>query len=241
MLDINLRSPMSTDERHTSDGFAAGMRAGMPFALATILLGIYFGVLSQSLGWDAVASVLFSILTFSGSAQFAVAAVLGAGGGTLVAILAAVILNARFLPMGIAVAPYLKGGRWRRALEAQAVIDSSWALASRGNGRFDRAYLLGATAPQAVAWMGGTAVGVLIGDGIGDPNRLGLDMVFPVLFLTLLIGELKAGGRRAMVAAALAAIVAIALLPITAPGIPVLACCAAAMVGLYGRSTGAGS
>lgn len=66
-------------------------------------------------------------------------------------------------------------------------------------------------------------------------------MVFPVLFLTLLIGELKAGGRRAMVAAALAAIVAIALLPITAPGIPVLACCAAAMVGLYGRSTGAGS
>src|SRR5690606_38796670 len=94
MLDINLRSPMSTDERHTSDGFAAGMRAGMPFALATILLGIYFGVLSQSLGWDAAASVLFSILTFSGSAQFAVAAVLGAGGGTLVAILAAVILNA---------------------------------------------------------------------------------------------------------------------------------------------------
>src|SRR5690606_15719818 len=126
MLDINMRSPMSTDERHTSDGFAAGIVSRIPFALATIPARFHLGLLSQSLGWDAVASVLFSILTFSGSAQFAVAAVLGAGGGTLVAILAAVILNARFLPMGIAVAPYLKGGRWRRALEAQAVIDSSW-------------------------------------------------------------------------------------------------------------------
>ncbi|HYH12896.1 MAG TPA: AzlC family ABC transporter permease [Thermomicrobiales bacterium] len=223
---------MSGDEPHTSDGYVAGMRAGVPFALATVVLGIYFGVLSQSLGWGAVAPVLFSILAFSGSAQFAVVAVLGAGGGAVVAVVAAVILNARFLPMGIAVAPYLKGDRWRRALEAQAVIDSSWALASRGKGRFDRAYLIGATVPQAVAWMGGTAIGVAFGDGIGDPERFGLDMVFPVLFLGLLIGELKAGGRRAMIAAALAAILTASLLPVATPGIPVLASCIAASVGL---------
>lgn len=221
-------------------GYRAGMRAGVPFALATVALGLYFGVLSQSLGWGFVAPVLFSILAFSGSAQFAVAAVLGAGGGAAVAILAAVILNARFLPMGIAVAPYLNGGRWRRALEAQAVIDSSWALASRGNGRFDRAFLIGATVPQAAAWMGGTTIGVAVGNGIGDPHRLGLDMVFPVLFLALLIGELRSGGVRAIIAAALAALLAAALLPVTAPGIPIIASCVAALVGLLGP-TGSGA
>ena len=48
--------------------------------------------------------------------------VLGGGGGVVPAIVAAVVLNARFLPMGIAVAPYLKGGPLRRALEGQAVV-----------------------------------------------------------------------------------------------------------------------
>ena len=210
----------------------------MPFAMATVVLGAYFGVLGQSLGWGVLAPVLFSILTFSGSAQFAVAAVLGAGGGAVVAILAAVMLNLRFLPMGISVAPYLKGGRLRRAAEAQAVIDSSWALASRGGGRFDREVLIGATIPQAVAWMGGTALGALLGGGIGDPNRFGLDMVFPVLFLALLAGELRLGGRRAVLAATLAALLAAVLLPVTAAGIPVVASCLVALIGLRGRKDG---
>lgn len=232
---------MEADGNTISSGYRDGIRAGMPFALATVPLGVYFGVLSHSLGWGAVAPVVFSILAFSGSAQFAVAAVLGAGGGAAAAVVAAVMLNARFLPMGIAVAPYLKGGPWRRALEAQTVIDASWALASRGYGRFDRGLLVGATIPQAVAWTGGTAIGVAVGDDIGTPDRLGLDMAFPVLFLALLIGELRAGGRRAIVAAALAALLAAALLPVTPPGVPVIATSAAALVGLHGRKSGSAS
>ena len=54
------------------------------------------------------------------------------------------LLNARFGPMGLAVVPYLKGGPIRRALEGQAVVDASWALASRGGGRFDREPMIGA-------------------------------------------------------------------------------------------------
>ena len=104
----------------------------MPFAIATFVLGISFGVLARSLGWGIVAPIVFSVVAFSGSAQFAVAAVLGGGGGAIAAILAAVLLNARFGPMGVAVASYLKGGPIRRALEGQAVVDASWALASRG-------------------------------------------------------------------------------------------------------------
>src|SRR5690554_390958 len=121
-------------ERETRDegGYLAGARAALPLALATVVLAISFGMLARSLGWGTVAPVVFSIIAFSGSAQFAVAAVLGAGGGAVAAIVAAVLLSARFLPMGVAVAPHLKGGRLRRALEGQTVVDASWALASRG-------------------------------------------------------------------------------------------------------------
>lgn len=202
--------------------YLAGARAALPLALATVALAISFGMLARSLGWGTLAPVVFSIVAFSGSAQFAVAAVLGAGGGATAAIIAAVLLSARFLPMGIAVAPYLKGGPLRRALEGQTVVDASWALASRGGGRFDREYMIGATIPQAVAWIGGTMIGVFMGDVAGGGERLGLDVIFPAFFLALLIDELKNGGKRAALVATLAAILALVSIPFVPPGVPVL-------------------
>jgi 4-azaleucine resistance transporter AzlC len=219
-------------KRRASDGgrYRAGAWAGLPFAVATFVLGVSFGVLARSLGWGVVAPIVFSVIAFSGSAQFAVAAVLGAGGGAVAAIVAAVLLNARFGPMGVAVAPYLKGGPFRRALEGQAVIDASWALASRGGGRFDREFMIGATIPQGAAWIAGTAVGALGGNFFGNPERLGLDVIFPAFFLVLLVEELRGG--RAIAVALIAAALALVLVPVAPAGVPVIAACAAALLGL---------
>ena len=214
--------------------YLAGARAGLPFAIATLVLGISFGVLARSLGWGILAPIVSSVLIFSGSAQFAMAAVLGAGGGVAAAIVAAILLNARFGPMGVAVAPYLKGGPLRRALEGQAVVDASWALASRGGGRFEREFMIGATLPQGVAWIAGTAVGALGGDFIGNPERLGLDAIFPAFFLILLVEEIREG--RAVAVALIAAALALTLVPFAPPGVPVIAACAAALLGLLRRS-----
>jgi 4-azaleucine resistance transporter AzlC len=166
-------------------GYGAGARAGLPFAVATVLLGVSFGVLARQLGWGVAAPIVCSILVLSGSAQFAIASILGAGGGVGTATLAAVFVNARFLPMGLAVAPSLTGGRLRRALEGQAVVDASWALANRGDGSFERRFMIGATLPQLAAWIGGTVVGAVAGGLLGDPEALGLDVVFPAFFLVL--------------------------------------------------------
>lgn len=228
---------MTSGARRDGGSYLAGARAGLPFALATLVLGISFGVLARSLGWGVVAPVVFSVITFSGSAQFAVAAVLGAGGGVFAAVGAAVLLNARFLPMGVAVAPYLKGGPFRRALEGQTVVDASWALASRGGGRFEREFMMGATAPQVAAWIGGTVIGVAAGDIVGDAQRLGLDAIFPAFFLALLVEEFRSGGKRSLAAAVIAAVLAITLVPFAPPGVPVIAACAAALLGLKRRSS----
>lgn len=206
----------------------------MPFVLATLAVGISFGVLAHSLDWGIVVPIVFSVIAFSGSAQFAVAAVLGAGGAVLPAIVAAVLLNARFLPMGVAIAPFLRGGFFRRALEGQAVVDASWALANRGGGRFDREFLIGATIPQYAAWVGGTVIGALAGDLVGDPERLGLDVIFPAFFLALLVSELRRG-RRTVAVALLGAALSLALVPFAPAGVPVIAACAAALLGLRGR------
>jgi predicted branched-subunit amino acid permease len=136
--------------------------------------------------------------------------------------------------MGIALAPSLRGGRLRRAVEGQAVVDASWAMANRGDGRFDRLFLFGSTAPQYVGWVAGTVVGALAGTGLGDLNRFGLDALFPAFFLALLFAELR--DRRSRVVALAGAAVALALAPFTPAGVPVLAASVAALVGLR-RST----
>ena len=220
-----------------SEGYLAGVRAGLPFALVVLVVAISFGVLARSLGWGVLAPIVFSVTTFSPAAQFAVAAVLGAGGGAFTAIAAAVLLNARFLPIGVSVAPFLKGGPLRRALEGQTVLTTSWALAARDRGRFDRAFMIGATVPQYVAWTSGTAVGVLAHDVGGGVEKLGLDAIFPAFFLALLIRGIGGGGKRAIAATLIAAVLAAARVPIAPPGVPVLAASGAALLGLRGGSS----
>jgi predicted branched-subunit amino acid permease len=205
-----------------------GLRRGVGFGAAAVLLGISFGVLAEPV-MGPVAAIVMSAIVFAGSAQFAATAVLAAGGGAVAAIVAGVLLNARFLAMGIALAPSLRGGPARRAAEGQTVVDASWALANRGDGRFDRDLLVGATMAQYPGWLGGTIIGVLAGDVIGDPRDYGLDAIFPAFFLALAWDDLRE--RRALVVAGAAAALALVLVPFTPPGVPVIAACLPAVIG----------
>jgi predicted branched-subunit amino acid permease len=206
-----------------------GVRAALPLGPPTFLLGASFGVLARPvMGW--LAPIVMSVVVFSGAAQFAALSVLAAGGAAGAAIVAGVLMNTRWLPMGFAIGPSLPGRTPARAAQAQAIVDASFVMASRGDGTFDRGMLLGATAVQAVSWWTGTAVGVLAGPALPDPEDLGLDAIFPAFYLALLAAE--AHGRRALLAAAVGAAITAALMPVAPVGLPIIAACAGALVGL---------
>jgi predicted branched-subunit amino acid permease len=210
----------------------AGIRAALPLVLPLFALAISFGVLARPV-MGPVAPVVMSAIVFGGAAQFAALSVLTSGGAAAAAIAAGLLMNARFLPMGFAIGSSLRGGAVARAAQGQTVVDASWALASRGDGTFDRGLLFGATLPQAVAWISGTALGVVGGSAIAHPERYGLDAIFPSFYLALLVGELRS--RRAGAAAALGAAIALTLVPFAPGGIPVIAASAAALIGLRAR------
>jgi 4-azaleucine resistance transporter AzlC len=209
-----------------------GLRRGVPVAAATFVLGISFGVLAQPV-MGSLAPVVMSLFVFSGAAQFAALSVLAAGAGPLAAIVAGLLMNARFLPMGLAAGPSLAGPHWLRALRGQAVVDASWAMASRGDGTFDRGVLVGATLVQGLAWVTGTLVGVLGGGALAHPESFGLDAIFPAFYLALLVEEASAG--RVAGAALAGAAIALALMPFAPPGLPIIAAATAALLGLRGR------
>ena len=214
---------------HEVSDIRAGLRAGLPLILPTFAIGISFGVLAQPV-MGSVAPIVMSVIVFSGAAQFAALTVLAAGGGVAAAIAAGMLMNARWLPMGFAVGPYLAEGRLARFAQSMALVDASFALSSRGDGTYDRGVMIGATLAQGGAWIGGTVVGVLGGHALGHPQEYGLDAMFLAFYLSLLVGE--AHGRTAIAAALLGAGIALALMPFTPAGVPVVAASAAALLGL---------
>jgi 4-azaleucine resistance transporter AzlC len=206
-----------------------GVRAMAPLTIPILGFGISFGVLARAAGMGVVAPIVMSATTFAGSAQFAATSVISAGGTVAAAVAAAVLLNSRYGPIGVSVAPYLHGTRWWRFLQAQLVVDESWAISAEGDGRYNREVLVAAGLWLYACWVGGTAIGVAFGHLIGDPSRLGLDAAFPALFLALLAPLVRTA--RARRTALLGAAIALALVPFAPAGVPIIAASSACLLG----------
>jgi 4-azaleucine resistance transporter AzlC len=202
-----------------------GIRLAAPLFPAVAALGASFGVLAHSGHIDALAAVVMSATTFAGSSQVAASSVLGAGGSVAAAVVAALLLNARYAPIGISIAHSFRGSVLKRLVQAQLVVDESWAL-SRGN----LPVLLAIGGMLWIAWVGGTAIGAIAGQALGDTSKFGLDGAFAALFVALLATQIRSRSRAA-VAIAGAAIAAV-VFPLTPPGVPIIASTAAVLVGL---------
>jgi predicted branched-subunit amino acid permease len=197
-----------------------------------LAIGATFGMLAEPV-MGPLPPVVMSVVVFAGGAQFAALGVLTAGGAAGAAVLAGALTNLRFLSTGFAVAPSLKGGRLRRSIEGQAVVDASIALAAREDGTFDRALLLWSTAVQAICWISGTEFGVVAAGAIPDPEAWGIDVLLPVFFAALLVGEVRRFGPTAVTVSAAAAALAVLTTPVLTPGLPIAVAAVACVLAVF--------
>jgi predicted branched-subunit amino acid permease len=123
-----------------------------PIGVAAAAFALSFGVLARSAGMGWVAPLVMSATTFAGSAQFAVVSVLGGAGSAVAAVAAAVMLNARYAPIGISIASAFRGPVPTRLVQSQLIVDESWAMTLRRKGGFDVHVLLGAGALLYLCW-----------------------------------------------------------------------------------------
>jgi predicted branched-subunit amino acid permease len=221
-------------EAATKGGWRAGFRLGVTLAMPTGALGVSFGAYAALADWPPLAAIVMSTVVFSGSAQFAYVTVTADGGSILLGLGAAALMNLRYVPMAAAAARSLHGGRLRRALEGQAVVDGSWVAAQRTDGTTDRELMIGATLVQGSAWIAGTAAGALLVPSADLIYRLGLDIVFPCFFLLLLLETLRSRPGDRWVALLALAIAGLALLAVPV-GVALLLSAAASLVVLVPR------
>jgi 4-azaleucine resistance transporter AzlC len=186
--------------------------------VAVGLVGASYGAISVSEGFPVWMPSLMSVTVFAGASQFLYTGIVGAGGSPVAAVLAGLLVNARHLPFGFAMADTVRG---HRVLGSFLMIDESVAfgLAQRDPVRRRLAYFTCAVG-LFLSWNLGTLVGALAGAAITDTDALGLDAAFPAVLLALVLPSLRDRVHRNP--ALLGAVVALALTPFLPPGLPVL-------------------
>ncbi|MER7846268.1 AzlC family ABC transporter permease [Kitasatospora sp. NPDC096077] len=190
-------------------------------SLADALVGASFGAISVSGGLPLWVPTALSVLVFAGGSQFAAVGVVLSGGGALAAVATGLVLNARLLPFGFAVADVLQGPWWKRLCGAQLLTDESAAFVLRQHEpRRRRAAFWVCGISLFVVWNVAVLLGGLAGGLIGNTDALGLDAAFPAVLLALVLPSLADRGTRT--AAVVGAVVAVAATPFVPAGLPVL-------------------
>lgn len=198
------------------------LRTAAGVGVATGAYGVSFGALATAGGLTVAQACALSVLTFTGGSQFAFVGVVGAGGSPWSGAAAATLLGSRNGLYGLRLAPLLGLRRAWRALGAQLVIDESTAVAlGQEESRSARLGFWATGLAVFVLWNAATLFGALAGARLGDPRTYGLDAAAPAAFIALLAPRLR--GRSPWTVAALAALVALLLVPVAPVGVPVLA------------------
>ncbi|WP_285486202.1 AzlC family ABC transporter permease [Amycolatopsis taiwanensis] len=192
--------------------------------LADGIVGLSFGALTVAGGLPVWVPVLMSLLVFAGGAQFSAVGVLLGGGTPIAAAATGLLLNARHVPFGFAVADVL--GKLRFA-GAHLIVDESVAFTlAQSDPARRRAAFWASGLSLFVVWNLCVLAGTLVGRAIGNTDALGLDAAYPAVLLALVLPALRDRGTRR--AALLGGAIALATTPFLPAGLPVLA----ALVGL---------
>ena len=181
-------------------------------AFSMALVGVAYGAMSVGAGLPVWVAPVLGVVVLAGSSEMLYVGLATATSPWL-ALPAALLVNVRHVPYGMALRPALGRGA-TRAYRAHVMNDEAvaFALAERDPQRSGSALTRIGTG-VLIGWPGGALVGGLLGRGI-DQDTFGLDAIFPAVILALVLPALKrARLRPAVVGAAIVAVPAALLLP----------------------------
>jgi 4-azaleucine resistance transporter AzlC len=184
-------------------------------------VGASYGAITVSQGFPWWTPTVMSVLVFGGASQFLFTGIVGAGGSAAAAVLAGLLINARHLPFGFALADVF-GAKWHRRLAGSYVlVDEVVAFTLDQSDRRRQRWTYAAAGLSLYAcWQAGSLVGALAGSVIDDTDRYGLDAAFPAIILALVLPSLRDPKSRNP--ALVGAVIAVASTPFLPVGLPVL-------------------
>lgn len=180
--------------------------------IAIGIVGVSYGAITVGEGLPWWLPNFMSVVVLGGASQFLFTGVVGAGGSVLAAVLAGLLVNARHLPFGFALADTVRG---RPLLGSYLMIDEvvAYSLAQKDPARRRAAFFICGFA-LLFFWSLGSLIGALLGQAVGDTDMLGLDAAFPAVLLALIMPALRDPATRSVaLAGCVLALIAVPLVP----------------------------
>jgi 4-azaleucine resistance transporter AzlC len=203
-------------------------RAAIGIGLYAMAFGASFGAISVGSGLTVGQTMVLSLVMFTGASQFAFVGVAASGGSPFAAVPAALLLGVRNAFYGVPVSEILHPRGLARLWTAHFVIDETTAMAISQATPQAKRYAFWATGLILFSlWQLGSLAGALVGRAV-NPADIGLDAA-PAVFLALLWPMLRRTEARWVALGG--ALLALALVPIAPPGVPVVASAIVALVG----------
>jgi predicted branched-subunit amino acid permease len=183
--------------------------------------GLSFGAVSVEAHLNLIQVCVLSLVLFSGASQFALVSIIGAGGSYLSAVSTALLLGVRNGLYGARINALLRPFGWRRLVMAEVTIDESTAMAvsEAPSGHSARAFWSTALTVY-VLWNVSTIIGALVGNALGSPATIGLNVAGPAAFIALLAPRLTSVRMR--LAALGSGVIALLTVPVVPVGAPIL-------------------
>jgi 4-azaleucine resistance transporter AzlC len=210
-------------DRTSIEDLRRGAVAMLPLCPGIIAFALAYATTASASGFTPFDTLVSSLLIFAGSAQFAMITLAAGGAGWFAILSTTLLLNLRHVLYALSLSPRLRDDdptpHW---LMAFFLTDEIYGLALRDaeRSRVSTAFCLGAGLSTYACYVLATAAGAALGATIPDLGRLGLEFVFPLTFVALLVPTLRR--VPALLVAAVAGGLMLALEPLLGGGAAIL-------------------
>lgn len=157
----------------------------LPVITGYLVLGVGFGILMATNGFNFIHSLLMSVFVYAGSLQYLGINLLTSQVSIVSIALSSFLVNARHLLYGISMFTKYKNTGKRKPYLIFALTDETYSLVSNSN---DKSYYFIVSLLDHLYWISGTILGSLISNIISF-NTEGLDFVLTALFIVIFIEQ----------------------------------------------------
>lgn len=152
--------------------------------------GMAYAVTARAAGLSLFDTQLMSLMVFAGAAQFTAAGLFAGAAAPAALILTTFVINVRHVLYSLTLGQRMRLGWPQRIISAHFLTDEAFGVVVAAGAR-TFPFLLGAELSLYLIWNLSTLAGSLLGGAVPDPEALGLDVIFPLAFLALLVPLLR--------------------------------------------------
>jgi len=173
----------------------AGLKAVAPLMPGSAAFGLAFGALVPVTGINPWTGVYASATVVAGASQISVIESVRAGAPAVIAILTALIINARFALYSAALGPVFSAfpRRWKLGL-AHLMTDQAAVVALQHADEYPdpvrrRWFVVGGALPFVAVWIIGSVAGIVTGPII--PEAWNIGFIVPLMFIAVMVPTLR--------------------------------------------------